>query len=88
MPIIFNQIEAPRRKQRGIFDRKDVCYFWIRSLTPPQAAGNALAFAVQKTVKDDKLVKSRHSGRSRIESGRSPDGLQLIEKTGLRLSPE
>ncbi|MFH1580520.1 MAG: hypothetical protein ABIC39_00305, partial [Pseudomonadota bacterium] len=40
-------IEAPRRKQRGIFDRKEVCYFWIRSLTPPQAVGNALAFAVQ-----------------------------------------
>jgi hypothetical protein len=40
-------IEAPRCKQRGIFDRKEVCYFWIRLLTTPQAAGNALAFAVQ-----------------------------------------
>jgi hypothetical protein len=45
------EIEAPSRKQRGIFDRKEVFYFWIRSLTPPQAAGNALAFAVhQKTL--------------------------------------
>ena len=39
-------IEAPRSKLRGIFDRKEVCYFQIRSLTPQQAAGNALAFAV------------------------------------------
>ena len=39
-------------------------------------------------LNNNSLVKSRHSGRSRIESGRSPDGLQLIEKTGLRLSPE
>ena len=31
----------------------------------------------------DNLVKSRHSGENR-----SPDGLQLLEKTGFRLSPE
>jgi hypothetical protein len=36
----------------------------------------------------DELVKVRHSGRSRIESGRSPDGIQLLEKTGFRLLPE
>jgi hypothetical protein len=40
-------IEAPRSKLRGIFDRKEVYHFRIRSLTPQQAAGNALAFAVQ-----------------------------------------
>jgi hypothetical protein len=28
-------------------DRKERCHFVIRSLTPPQAAGNALAYAVQ-----------------------------------------
>jgi len=38
--------EEPCSKLQGIFDRKEVCYFQIRSLTPPQAAGNALAFAV------------------------------------------
>ena len=32
---------------QGIFDRKEVGHFKIRSLTPQQAAGNALAFAVQ-----------------------------------------
>ena len=41
------KIEAPRSKLRGIFDRKEVCYFQIRSLTPQQAAWNAFAFAVQ-----------------------------------------
>ena len=34
-------------------------------------------------IKIDELVKSRHSGENR-----SPDGLQLLEKTGFRLSPE
>ena len=40
-------IEAPCSKLQGIFDRKAICHFQIRSLTPQQAAGNALAFAVQ-----------------------------------------
>jgi len=31
----------------------------------------------------DGLLKSRHSGENR-----SPDGLQLLKKTGFRLSPE
>jgi len=31
----------------------------------------------------DAFVKSRHSGENR-----SPDGLQLLEKTGFRLLPE
>jgi hypothetical protein len=35
-----------------------------------------------QNIKIDGPVKSRHSGRSRIESGRSPDGLRLLEKTG------
>jgi hypothetical protein len=39
--------EDPCSKLQGIFDRKEVCHFQIRSLTPQQAAGNALAFAVQ-----------------------------------------
>ena len=40
-------IEAPRSKLRGILDRKEVYHFLIRSLTPQQATGNALAVAVQ-----------------------------------------
>jgi hypothetical protein len=41
-------IEDPCSKLQGIFDRKECRrLFRIRSLTPPQAAGNALAFAVQ-----------------------------------------
>ncbi|MCK4388759.1 MAG: hypothetical protein KAV83_00800, partial [Desulfobacterales bacterium] len=39
--------EDPCSKLQGIFDRQEVCHFQIRSLTPPEAAGNALAFAVQ-----------------------------------------
>ncbi|MBN2034360.1 MAG: hypothetical protein JW836_13895, partial [Deltaproteobacteria bacterium] len=30
----------------GIFDRRERCHFIIRSLTPQQATGNALAIAV------------------------------------------
>jgi len=40
-------IEAPRRKQRGIFDPDKTCF--ICSLTPPQATGNALA-GIQKNL--------------------------------------
>jgi hypothetical protein len=43
-------IEVPRspdKSGQGIFDRKEVGHFSIRSLTPQQAAGNALADAVQ-----------------------------------------
>jgi len=36
-----------------------------------------------KVIRDDSLIKSRHSGENR-----SPDDLQLFEKTGFRLSPE
>jgi len=43
-------IEAPCRKQQGIFDRKEFFLILIRSLTPPQAAGDALTFAVQLQV--------------------------------------
>ena len=41
------KIEEPRGKPRGIFDHKEFCLILIRSLTPQQAAGNALAIAVQ-----------------------------------------
>jgi hypothetical protein len=41
------KIEEPRGKPRGFFDRKEFCLFLIRSLTPQQAAENALAIAVQ-----------------------------------------
>jgi hypothetical protein len=39
--------KIPCSKLQGIFDRTEYGLFMIRSLTPPQAAGNALAFAVQ-----------------------------------------
>ncbi len=39
--------EDPCSKLQGIFDRKEICHFQIRSLTPQQATGNALAFPVQ-----------------------------------------
>jgi hypothetical protein len=43
-------IEEPFSQLQGIFDRKDLSSnFDIRSLTPQQAAGNALAVAVQMT---------------------------------------
>jgi hypothetical protein len=40
-------LKIPCNKLQGIFDRKECGPFMIRALTPPQAAGNALAFAVQ-----------------------------------------
>jgi hypothetical protein len=44
--MVCYQIEHPSSKLQGVFDRKERCYFVIRSLTHPQAAGNALAYAV------------------------------------------
>jgi hypothetical protein len=43
---------SPHESGQGIFDRKEVCHFHIRSLIPQQAAGNALAFAVQQNDAD------------------------------------
>jgi len=48
-------IEDPCSKLQGIFDRKEVCHFQIRSLTPQQATGNALAFSVHAL-----LFQNRH----------------------------
>ena len=45
--FIPEQIEDPCSNLQGIFDRKEVGHFQIRSPTPQQSAGNALAFAVQ-----------------------------------------
>ncbi|MBW1744540.1 MAG: hypothetical protein JRJ47_14100 [Deltaproteobacteria bacterium] len=39
--------EAPSSKLQGIFDCKEAYHFEIRSLALQQAAGNALAVAVQ-----------------------------------------
>jgi hypothetical protein len=39
----ISKIEAPRRKRQGIFPVRSLIYFLIRSLTPLQNAGNALA---------------------------------------------
>jgi hypothetical protein len=41
----FEELKLPAASP-GIFDRKELCHFQIRSLTPQQAAGKALAFAV------------------------------------------
>jgi hypothetical protein len=43
----LHKIEGPRGKPQGFFDRKEFCLILIRSLTPQQAAENALAIAVQ-----------------------------------------
>jgi hypothetical protein len=40
-------MEAPCSRLQGIFDRKKCGLFRICLLTPPQAAGYVLAFAVQ-----------------------------------------
>jgi hypothetical protein len=45
---VQSTFEAPCSKLQGIFDRKECGLLLIHSLTPLQAAGNALAFAVQK----------------------------------------
>jgi hypothetical protein len=37
------QLKIPCGKPQGIFDRKECGHFLIRWITPPQAAGNALA---------------------------------------------
>jgi hypothetical protein len=49
-------IEEPCSKLQGIFDRKDFrSNFYMRSLTPQQAAGNALAVAVQSCYNISKM---------------------------------
>jgi len=40
-------LKIPCGKLQGIFNRKECGFCRIRSLTPPQAAGSALAIAVQ-----------------------------------------
>ncbi len=42
--------EEPRGKPRGILDRKEFRLILICSLTPQQAAENALAIAVQAVI--------------------------------------
>ena len=56
VPHNVTMIEAPRRKRRGIFD--PLLLFFLRSLTPPQAAGNALAgFNLSDQKKQKKFGK-------------------------------
>jgi len=45
-----SELKIARGKPRAIFDRKEFCLFFIRSLTLQQAVGNALAIAVQPEV--------------------------------------
>jgi hypothetical protein len=53
-------------------------FFMIRSLTPPQAAGNALAFAVQETpyfIKDKSFGRSAFPLLDRVHlTNHAPDG--------------
>jgi hypothetical protein len=60
MPLLTNLgIEdpcSPDSSGQGISDRKEVHHFQIRSLTPQQAAGNALAFSVHDFALADPLV--------------------------------
>ena len=44
----YLRIEDHCSKLQGIFDRKECGLFYDSLAYPPQAAGNALAFAVQK----------------------------------------
>jgi hypothetical protein len=45
--FFFSWIEASPRQAAGNLHREDDSLSIVRSLTPPQAAGNALASAVQ-----------------------------------------
>ena len=45
-------IEDPSSNLEGTFDRKERCHFLIRSLTPQQATGKALAIAVHENRKE------------------------------------
>jgi hypothetical protein len=45
--VYFQLIESSPRQAAGRIHRKDKNRFPVRSLTPPQATGNALAIAVQ-----------------------------------------
>jgi hypothetical protein len=47
-PTVWNGMEDPCSKLQGSSTVRNAVFIMIRSLTPPQAAGNALAFAVQK----------------------------------------
>jgi len=49
--VLFDgNIEEPRGKLRGIFDRKEFYLILIRSLTPQQAAVDALSIAVHISI--------------------------------------
>jgi len=46
-PRQYVSIRSSLQQAAGSFDRKECGHIMIRSLTPPQAAGIALAFAVR-----------------------------------------
>ena len=52
--LVNTNIEEPRSKLRGIFDRKEFCLLLIRSLTPQQATGLALAVRFNTSNYDGK----------------------------------
>jgi ATP/maltotriose-dependent transcriptional regulator MalT len=80
------EIEDPSSKLEGIFDRKERCHFMIRSLTPQQATGNALAIAVQvaQFVKEGRTTREigelLNSSRRTVESHRQ----SIRSKLGLK----
>jgi len=62
--VVRSDFEEPCSKLQGIFDRKGCGHFLIRSLTPPQAAGNALA------VRFNALLSSIFYSTARLKSSR------------------
>ena len=77
--IYTYRFEEPRGKPRGIFDRKEFCLILIRSLTPQQAAENALAIAVHGVNRIYRTFRSCNWGfdsriSSNIRGGSFPAG--------------
>jgi prevent-host-death family protein len=66
---ILKPIEASPRLAAGRLHRKDDNFLDIRSLTPQQATGNALAYAVQQAASLPSMKKFRENIRL---SGLSP----------------
>jgi hypothetical protein len=70
-------IEEPRSKLQVMFcltaalrsDRKERCHVMIRSLTPQQATGNALAIAVQHQTTELYKKRGGITGRKLIREG-------------------
>jgi len=79
-----NGIEAPCSPPKGyggqrIFDRKELYHFLIRSLTPRQATGNALAVAVQLPLQISYFLQKCKKGKT-LQNGFTLDDNEVYEK--------